>query len=139
VTLVPNVILSNNGANSIEAPWALVFDTAGNLWSSNANPAVNTVVEFAKAALAATGAPNPAVTISPSAGQFASLVAPNGIAFDSGGDLAAANSAVNGNGLFSIGLFQPVQLATNNQPAAAVIAGSTLDAPAGDVFGPTTP
>jgi hypothetical protein len=67
------------------------------------------------------------------------LVAPFGIAFDNLGDLAAVNSAVDGNGLFSIGLFQPVQLATTNQPAAAVIATSTLNAPAGDVFGPTTP
>jgi hypothetical protein len=139
VTLVPNVILSDNGAKSIQAPWALAFDSAGNLWSSNASPAVSTVVEFAKASLAASGNPTPAVTISPSAGPFQSLVAPFGIAFDSLGDLAAVNSQVNSNGLFSIGLFQPVQLATNNQPAAAVIAGSTLSAPAGDVFGPTVP
>ncbi|HVC45240.1 MAG TPA: hypothetical protein VND20_10530, partial [Candidatus Binataceae bacterium] len=46
VTLVPNVILSDDGAGSIQGPWALIFDTAGNLWSSNANTPF-TVVEFA--------------------------------------------------------------------------------------------
>ncbi len=44
-TLTPSLTLSDDGKGSIQAPWALVFDTAGDLWSSNAN-APNTVVEF---------------------------------------------------------------------------------------------
>jgi DNA-binding beta-propeller fold protein YncE len=31
VTLTPNVTLSDDGNDSIQAPWALVFDSAGNL------------------------------------------------------------------------------------------------------------
>ncbi len=30
--LTPNVVLSDDGKGSIQAPWALIFDTAGNLW-----------------------------------------------------------------------------------------------------------
>ena len=35
--LVPDVILSDDGMGSIQAPWALVFDQAGDLWSSKAD------------------------------------------------------------------------------------------------------
>jgi sugar lactone lactonase YvrE len=135
VVLTPNVVLSDDGKGSIQAPWALIFDTAGNLWSSNAN-APNTVVEFAKADLGATGSPTPAVTLSPTtvAGD-PSLVSPNGIAFDNLGDLAAANSLAP----LSISLFNKAQLGASGATVPSVFfsgAATTLNAPAGDVFGP---
>ncbi len=40
-TLVPDVILDDDGMGSIQAPWALVFDAAGDLWSSNANAPIH--------------------------------------------------------------------------------------------------
>jgi hypothetical protein len=46
-TLVPDVVLSDDGLGSIQGPWALVFDRAGDLWSSNAN-APFTLVEFGR-------------------------------------------------------------------------------------------
>src|SRR5487761_1082301 len=93
VTLAPNIMLSDDGHGSIQAPWALAFDTAGNLWSSNAN-APNTVVQFSKASLAATGNPTPAVTLSTTmVSGNASLSSPNGIAFDNTGDLSVVSSA----------------------------------------------
>lgn len=116
VVLTPNVVLSDDGKGSIQAPWALIFDTAGNLWSSNASNPPNTVVEFAKASLGVTGSPTPAVTISPAtvAGD-SSLIAPNGIAFDNLGDLAAANSATP----FSISLFSKAQLGASGATVQA--------------------
>jgi len=63
-----------------------------NEWSSNAN-SPNTVVEFAKASLTASGAPVPVVTLSPATvGGNLTLAASNGLAFDPAGDLAAISS-----------------------------------------------
>src|SRR5581483_2972839 len=62
--LMPDVVLSDDGQNSIMAPWALAFDAAGNLWSNNANPPF-TVVEYTKANLTNTGPALPNTVISP--------------------------------------------------------------------------
>jgi hypothetical protein len=132
--LMPTVTLNDDGNNSIQAPWALSFDASGNLWSSNAN-APNTLVEFAKASLAATGAPVPAVTISPMmVGGNATLDGPNGLCFDNAGDLAAANSA----GAFGIAFFTKSQLVTGMPTPNTFIVGAatTLGALAGCNFGP---
>ncbi|MGH7987677.1 MAG: hypothetical protein ACREQX_15525 [Candidatus Binataceae bacterium] len=138
VTLTPSVILSNDGGNSIQAPWALVFDATGNLWSSNANPPF-TLVAFAPDQLTTTGAPTPRITISPTTLRkraTPTLIAPNGIAFDRRGRLAAANSAIP----FGIALFNPKQLRKNAmhpKPHTLISGTSTqLNAPAGDNFGP---
>jgi sugar lactone lactonase YvrE len=135
VTLTPSVVLSDDGQNSIQAPWALVFDAGGNLWSSNAN-APNTVVEFAKASLAATGAPVPEVTLSPATvGGNSTLAAPNGLAFDAAGDLAAISSAAP----FGVAIFGHAQLGASGTavPSTFLVGtATTLNAPAGDVFGP---
>lgn len=64
VSLIPDVMLSDDGKGSIQAPWALIFDSKGDLFSSNAN-APNTIVEFSKNQLGLTGSPTPFVTISP--------------------------------------------------------------------------
>ena len=135
VSLAPDVTLSDDGQGSIQASWALVFDTAGNLWSSNANPP-NTVVEFAKANLTASGSPTPAVTLSPATvGGNSTLNAPNGIAFDNLGDLAAISAATP----FGIAFFGKAQVSTGGAVAPDVfIVGNatTLNAPAGCTFGP---
>lgn len=135
VTLAPDVTLSDDGHGSIQGSWALVFDSTGNLWSSNANPP-NTVVEFAKANLTASGSPTPAVTLSPTTiGGNSTLNAPNGIAFDNLGDLAAISAATP----FGIAFFEKAQLSTGGTVAPGVfIVGNatTLNAPAGCTFGP---
>ncbi len=135
VTLTPNVILSDDGNNSIQAPWALVFDTAGDLWSSNANTPF-TVVEFAAANLGTSGSPTPIVTLSPTTDKKnITLAAPNGIAFNNLGDLAAVSSATP----FGIADFLASQLtASGTTIPNTLLVGkkTTLNAPAGCNFGP---
>jgi hypothetical protein len=136
VTLTPNVVLSDDGANSIQGPWALVFDSTGNLWSSNAN-APFTVVEFAHAVLGTSGSPTPTVTLSPTTDKKgnATLNAPNGIAFDNLGDLGAVSAATP----FGIAGFSASQLTAGGAvvPKTLLVgAKTTLNAPAGCNFGP---
>jgi len=132
--LTPDVVLSDDGHKSIQGPWALAFDSTGNLWSSNANTPF-TLVEFSKTSLAMTGAPMPAVTLSPTmVNGYASLNSPNGICFDNVGDLAATDSA----GAFGIAFFTKTQLTTTGATAPhtfIVGAATTLNAPAGCNFG----
>jgi sugar lactone lactonase YvrE len=136
-TIAPADVLNDDGAGSIQGPWALVFDAGGNLWSSNAN-APNTVVEFASTALGGgTGsAPVPNVTISPvSDGGLTTLVAPNGLAFDNVGDLSAVSSA----SPFGVPIYGAKQLGISGATVPSIFlvgATTTLSAPAGDVFGP---
>jgi secreted PhoX family phosphatase len=136
--LIPTSTLSDNGSGSIQAPWALAVDGYGNLWSSNAN-APNTVVEFAKSQLAVTGSPTPNITLaSATVSNNATLVAPNGLAFDNYGDLAVMSSGAP----YGMAGYGPGQLRTNPAsplaPAVFLVGGSTtLNAPAGDTFGPT--
>jgi hypothetical protein len=136
-TLVPNVILSTN-SNSIEGPWALAFDSTGNLWSSNANTPF-TLVQFAKTDLGASGSPAATITISPTTvgkkTQIPSLNSPNGISFDTGGSLGVANSVA----ITSVARYLASQLAVGGAlvPQALVSGKNTgLAAPAGDNFGP---
>jgi len=132
-TLAPHDIIQTNN-NSIQAPWALVFDKAGDLWSSNANEPF-TVVEFLSTQLGG-GSPVPKVTISPVMdGGNLNLTAPNGLAFDNLGDLSAVSSATP----FGIPIFAANQLNTSGAtiPSIFLVGGTTtLSAPAGDVFGP---
>ncbi|MGH7727872.1 MAG: hypothetical protein ACREM2_03650 [Vulcanimicrobiaceae bacterium] len=137
-TLAPHDIINDDGNGSIQAPWALVFDANGNLWSSDAN-APFTIVEFLGATQlggAMGPAPVPNITISPTTdGGFTTLAAPNGLAFDNLGDLAAVSSATP----FGIPLYGAGQLAASGAivPNIFLVGGTTtLNAPAGDVFGP---
>ena len=132
--LTPDVILSDDGQNSIQGPWALVFDSRGHLLSSNANPPF-TVVDFSHAELAATGAPVPVLIISPTTlGGIPTLNAPNGICFDNLEDLAVLNSA----GAFGLAFFSNNQMVNGAFPPNTFIVGTatTLNAPAGCNFGP---
>jgi hypothetical protein len=139
-TLVPDVVLSDDGSGSIQGPWALIFDAAGDLWSSNANSPF-TLVKFGASQITATGDPTPEVTISPvdvkvsKKVQDESLQAPNGIAFDDKGDLVAISSA----SPFGVADYNPKEQAANGSPkptSLVVGAKTTLDAPAGANFGP---
>lgn len=133
----PTIVL-NNTNSSIEGPWALVFSTLGDLWSSNANTPF-TVVAFAPDSLAASGTPTPAVTFNPvKVKKVQSLSSPNGLAFDNLGNLAVANSAAP----LSIAIFAADQLGdTGNVKPEVLISGSNTElvAPAGDAFGPQIP
>ena len=138
--LAPDVVLSNDGSGSIAGPWALVFDAAGDLWSSNANTPF-TLVKFTATQITTTGSPTPAVTISPFLVKISktvsdeSLAAPNGIAFDDKANLGAASSATP----FGLAVYDKKQEATGGslKPKSFIVGGkTTLTAPAGDNFGP---
>jgi len=137
VTLTPNVTISNT-SQSIQGPWGLAFDAAGNLWSSNAN-APNTIVEFPQSVLAASGSPTPTVTIAPTmTGGFSTLAAPNGIAFDNLGDLSAISSSTP----FGAAIFDAAQLSSGGAltPMQFLVGAATqLANPAGCTFGPVVP
>jgi hypothetical protein len=131
---MPAITLSDNGANSIQAPWELAFDSMGNLWSSNANPPF-TLVEFAKASLAMTGAPTPAVTISSmTVAGNATLAGTNGLCIDDAGSVAATSSAAP----FGTAYYTKNQLKTGAPTPNTFFVGmaTTLDAVAGCNFGP---
>jgi hypothetical protein len=134
LSLVPDIVLNDDGQGSVQGPWALVFDKQGDLWSSNAN-APFTLVEFPAAVRTTSGDPTPAIIISPATvGGNATLNAPNGICFDNLGDLAALDSA----GSFGLALFGAGQLGSGTQDPMTFIVGNTttLNAPAGCNFGP---
>jgi hypothetical protein len=130
----PDVILSS-ADNSIEGPWALVFSSLGDLWSSNANSPF-TVVAFDADDLGTTGSPTPGVTLSPvNVKKVPSLNSPNGLAFDDVGDLLVANSIPT----VSLAIFAADQLGTSGgtKPEVLISGSNTaLVAPAGVVFGP---
>ncbi len=138
VSMTPHDVLNTTTSNSIQAPWALVFDKQGDMWSSNAN-APFTIVEFgANTDLGGAGgpAPTPTITISPvNDGSNTTLAAPNGLAFDPLGDLAAASSATP----FGAPVYSAAQLKSGGGlvPNVFLVGGATtLNAPAGNVFGP---
>jgi hypothetical protein len=136
-TIAPHDVLNDNGHGTIQAPWALVFDKSGDLFSSNAN-APFTIVEFAAGNLGGgEGAmPTPNLTISPTnVGTSTTLAAPNGLAFDPLGDLSAASSATP----FGTPIYSAAQVKAGGAlaPSVFLVGGSTtLNAPAGNVFGP---
>ena len=132
--MTPDVILSDNGAGSVQGPWALAFDTAGNLWSNNAAPPF-VVEEFMKTSLAMTAAPMPAVTISSTmVGGNPTLDGPNGLCFDDAGDIANTDAE----NAFGVDFYTKGQLMTGAPiPKTFIIgAATTLNAPAGCNFGP---
>jgi len=139
-TLVPDLTFSDDGMGSIQAPWALVFDAAGDLWSSNAN-APFTLVKFSPAQVTTGGDPTPETTISPFEVKVSthtedeSLAAPNGIAFDDKNNLVAISSATP----FGLARYSGMEQMTGGSiKPFSFLAGSntTLNAPAGDNFGP---
>jgi len=112
-TTTPAVTLTGSALNR---PARMSFDAYGDLWVPNAG--ASTVVAYAPADLATSGAPTPAVTLSAAAG---SLDTPSAVAFDQQGNLWVANTG--GNSIVSFARIS--QLATGS-PAPAEI----LDVPA---------
>lgn len=147
--LMPDVILSTDGRGSIEGPWALVFDKAGDLWSSNSNSPF-TLVKFGPTQITASGDPTPEATISPFEVKVGknifdeSLAAPNGIAFV---NLLAQPyvgappelAAISANSPFGLAWYDHRRQMTGGaiKPYSFLVgAKTTLNAPAGDNFGP---
>jgi hypothetical protein len=137
--LAPDVTLNDDGHGSIQGPWALVFDTAGDLWSSNANSPF-TLVKFGPTQITTSGDPTPETTISTFEVKVAkkttdeSLAAPNGIAFVKG-ELAAISSA----SPFGVASYDAREQMTGGaiKPDSFFVGGkTTLNMPAGDNFGP---
>jgi secreted PhoX family phosphatase len=131
--LTPDITLTDNGQGSIQGPWELQFDAAGNLWSSNAN-APFTLVEFAKASLMASGTPTPMTTISPTTVQGSpTLNMTNGLCFDNLGDIAATNASEAGSASFYKAPLKTGALV----PSTFIVGTNTgLAAPAGCNWGP---
>jgi hypothetical protein len=131
--LTPDITLTDNGQNSIQAPWELAFDSMGNLWSSNSGGTFS-LVEFAKASLTATGTPAPAVTINTVMDMGnPTLNATNGLCFDNVGDIAATSAEAP----FSIPFYKaPLKSGAITPSTFFIGAATTLDAPAGCNFGP---
>jgi sugar lactone lactonase YvrE len=131
--LTPDLTLSDDGNGSISQPWELQFDSSGNLWSSNSDTPF-TLVQFAKASLAATGAPTPAITISPAMdGGIPTLDATNGLCLDNKGDVAATDAA----DAFGVPFYKaPLKTGALMPNTFIVGTATTLNAPAGCNFGP---
>jgi hypothetical protein len=93
------------------------FDAAGGLWVSRGAPTADVaVVRYAPAALAASGAPSPAVEL-----RSSDFTNPTGLAFDAGGNLWVAD-----NGNDKVLKFTPAHLAASySGPADAVITART--------------
>jgi len=138
-SLTPDVVLSDDGMGSIQGPWALFFDTAGDLWSSNAN-APFTLVKFGPNQITTSGDPTPETTISPFEVKVdkttdESLSSPNGIAIDEKGNLVAISSA----SPFGVAGYDPKEQMVGGsiKPDVFLVgAHTTLNMPAGDNFGP---
>jgi sugar lactone lactonase YvrE len=158
VNIIPAVILLTNKAEvpSLENPWGLAFDAAGDLWVTNENlpapppdddaprtknvaaPAQSggqgSIVEFTPEQLETTGSPNPNVQLTSTTvdGQ-PSIDDPNGDAIDLKDNFLfvanAAGSSVSGYDLTGIATGSPV-------PNVFVFGdNTTLNAPAGLIVG----
>jgi hypothetical protein len=132
--LTPDITLSDDGTNSIQSPWELAFDSNGNLWSSNSGGTFS-LVEFAKASLAMSGTPMPAVTISSmTVAGNATLNETNGLCIDNAGSVAATSAGAP----FGLAYYTSNQLMTGSPTPNTFIVGNatTLNAVAGCNFGP---
>jgi sugar lactone lactonase YvrE len=80
--VVPALTISSDRSRSLSGPYALAFDSSGDLWVANYDN--NTVVKYLKGSLA-SGRQVPSVTIS--ADSSGSLNSPAGLSFDASGNL----------------------------------------------------
>jgi sugar lactone lactonase YvrE len=123
----PGVILSDDGSGtSLSNPQQITFDKNGNLWV--ANLASDTVVEYAKDQLTASGNPAPAVKLSNTV-----FDGPSAVAFNSKGNLVVMNNF--GGTIFE---FIPSQLKTSGKPAPKVTLTGSADGEFQIIFGPSS-
>lgn len=127
----PNVVISADPNGSLDSPEALAMDGNGNLWVANSaadGSGANTVVEFTKNQLAASGSPKPAVRL---ASNARSINNPQGMAFDPLGNLWVSDSA-------ALKEFSAAQLTASGAPVPAVTIGDdglgSLNGPEGITF-----
>jgi sugar lactone lactonase YvrE len=107
--IAPSPILTSNASNSINQPYNLVPDVAGDLWVANwgnGTQAQSSVAKFSAAQLQAGGTPTPITTLS-----GPSIVGPVGLAFDADGDLWVSNFSLN-----SLIEFTAAQVAAGGSP-----------------------
>jgi hypothetical protein len=131
------------GVETINNPWAILFDGSGDLWLSNEQTSVSTcygsVVEFPAANISGGGTitPTPSVEIIPTAiNGTTSLCDPNGLAMDAFGNITVANAA---NSSLSGYLATQITVSGPTVPKLFVQGASTgLDTPAGLTYGPFT-
>ncbi len=134
----PDIIISST---SFGDPRAIAFDGSGDLWLSDAT---GKLLEFLAADLGASGSLTPNVIITATVvttldGMAMSLDFPEGLAFDSSGNLWVANLDSDNAG--SLAEFTPAQLAASGSPSPAVfldsdIFGTYINQPAQITFGP---
>ena len=121
----PAVTLTSDGSNSIDSPYFIAFDAAGDLWVPDYG--ASTLVEFTPAELAASGDPTPAATISPdSSGSLAGLTS---VSFDPAGDLWTATSYNE-----TLLEYAPSQLTTGTPSPVNKLSGSEFSDPADAAF-----
>ena len=132
--VVPDVTITSDGSKSLSGPYALAFDSAGDLWVANYDS--STLVDYPKNRLA-SGAQVPAVTIS--SDSSGSLNSPAGLAFDASGDLWVAANLSNKvleytRGELSSGHPRPaVTISADTRGSLNSPEGLTLD-PGGDLW-----
>jgi hypothetical protein len=122
----PNITLSDDGSGtSLSDPEEVTFDKDGNLWV--ANFLSETVVEYAKDQLTATGNPAPTVKLSGSV-----FDGPWGVAFNSNGSLAVVNYHS-----YTIDVFTPAELKTGSAAPKVILTG-TGESNFQVIFGPSS-
>jgi hypothetical protein len=124
-TQAGNVVITNDGSDSLNFPGEPAFDNKGNLWVANYHG--QNVVEFTKKQIKASGSLTPAVILTDNGG---SLEGPWGAVFD-GGDLLISNF----DGA-SISKFSPNQLKSSGAPVPPVFLEDEAKESYQLIFGP---
>jgi hypothetical protein len=116
--IAPNPIITSNASNSVNEPYNMVPDAAGDLWVANwgtGTNALSSVAKFSAAQLKAGGTPTPATTLTST-----SITGPVGLAFDAVGNMWVSNFSLN-----SLVKFTAAQVAAGgNQTPVLTISGS---------------
>jgi large repetitive protein len=130
-----------SGFQTIQNPWALLFDANENLWLDNEQTTVGscsgTVVEFKFASITGGGTitPAPNVVITPAAvNSTESLCDPNGLTMNTLGNITVANA-----GNSSLAEYTATQITTSGALVPNLFldgANTGLNAPAGLIYGP---
>lgn len=110
----PAVRITADSAGSLSLPSGAAFDASGNLWVTDDN---DTVLEYTKAQLATGGAQVPAITLR--SDSSSSIAGPDGLGFDSSGNLWVANFDQN-----TVVEFAKAQLGADGAPTPAVTLSS---------------